>query len=178
MIHTQRSRSPSRASKNRTGVGLRGRPRIRMAIAGLALALTAIACQPSAAPGEEPEGWVEIRGKRIAVDVADNPREQAKGLGERDELAWDHGMIFLYERPAFYSFWMKGMRFSIDIIWIREGRIIDMDLSVPFEPGGNGPTVRPDSLVDSVLEVPSGYALANGWRIGDRVVFEREEPSS
>ena len=80
-------------------------------------------------------------------------------------------MLFNYAEPAFYAFWMKGMRFSIDIIWILDDRIIAIDASVPFEPGGNGPTLRPDSLVDAVLEVPAGNAAARGWRVGDPVVM-------
>lgn len=137
---------------------------------GLAMAL-ALAC--TRGDREEPEGWVEIQGRRIAVEIADDPAEQALGLGQRDSLAWGHGMLFLYERPGFYTFWMKGMRFPIDIVWLRDSRIVDLDPNVPFEPGGNGPTLRPSSLVDAVLEVPAGYALAHGWSLGDRVGFER-----
>ena len=125
----------------------------------------------------EPEGWVEIKGKRVAVEIAESPEKQALGLGQRDRLDWDKGMYFAYKRPAFYSFWMKVMRFSIDIIWIHKGRIIDIDTNVPFEKGGNGPTVRPGSLVDAVLEVPAGYSAASGWTIGDRVAFERTQQS-
>ena len=87
-------------------------------------------------------------------------------------------MYFPYEHPAIYTFWMKGMRFSIDIIWIRKGRIVGLNINVPFEEGGNGPTMRPKSLVDAVLEVPAGYAAASGWALGDRVSFERTESQS
>jgi uncharacterized membrane protein (UPF0127 family) len=139
----------------------------------LSLMLAALACGFGAPNGIEPEAWVEIKGKRIAVEVADTPRKQEKGLGERDRLAWDRGMYFEYAKPAFYAFWMKGMRFSIDLIWLRGGRIVDLHASVPFEPGGNGPTVRPTVLVDAVLEVPAGTATASGWQVGDPVVFER-----
>lgn len=121
----------------------------------------------------DPEGWVEIKGKRVAVEIAESPAKQALGLGQRDSLDWDTGMYFVYKRPAFYSFWMKGMRFSIDIVWINKGRIVDLDTNVPFEKGGNGPTLRPNSLVDAVLEVPAGYSAASGWTLGDRVAFER-----
>jgi uncharacterized membrane protein (UPF0127 family) len=68
---------------------------------------------------------------------------------------------------------MKGMRFSIDIIWLRDGRIVGLEANVPFEKDGNGPTLRPSELVDAVLEVPAGYAAASGWRIGDPVRLER-----
>ncbi|MFP6654965.1 MAG: DUF192 domain-containing protein [Myxococcota bacterium] len=120
-----------------------------------------------------PDAWIEIRGRRVAVEIADSPSEQAKGLGSRDALAWNHGMYFEYAEPAFYSFWMKDVRFSIDIVWLRDGRIVDLDVRVPFQEGSNGPTVRPAELVDAVLEVPAGYAVAHRWQIGDRVLFER-----
>jgi len=147
------------------------------AISILLLALSLHGCAPTGAESEPPDAWVTIRGNRVAVEIAETPEKQALGLGQRDSLAWEHGMLFPYEKPAFYSFWMKGMRFSIDIIWILNGRIVDIDANVPFEPGGNGPTLRPSSLVDAVLEVPAGYADARGWRIGDRVVTEAERPS-
>jgi uncharacterized membrane protein (UPF0127 family) len=120
-----------------------------------------------------PEAWIEIKGKRVSLEIADTPRKQQKGLGERDSLAWNHGMYFEYPTPAFPTFWMKGMRFPIDIVWLRNDRIVDLHVNVPFEKGGNGPTVRPSVLVDAVLEVPAGYAVANGWQIGDRTAYER-----
>lgn len=137
----------------------------------LAPALAACGDRPPAGP--PPEGFVEIRAQRLPVEVADGGLEQAKGLGERDGLAWGSGMYFPYARPGFYTFWMKGMRFPIDIVFVRDGRIVDLHPQVPFEPGGNGPTIRPRALADGVLEVPAGYASANAWQIGDRVRFER-----
>ncbi|MFO0691689.1 MAG: DUF192 domain-containing protein [Myxococcota bacterium] len=119
------------------------------------------------------EGEVEIRAKKVPVEIADSPAEQQKGLGERDRLAWGTGMYFPYAKPAFVAFWMKGMRFPIDIVFLRDGRIVEIHPQVPFEPGGNGPTIRPRSLADAVLEVPAGYAGASGWQVGDRVRFAR-----
>jgi len=131
------------------------------------------ACRFDGIDEPEPDAWLEIRGKRISIELADTPAKQRKGLGERNSLGWDHGMYFGYSEPGFYSFWMKGMRFSIDIIWLRKDRIVGIEANVPFEKGGNGPTVRPRELIDAVLEVPAGYSAANGWTIGDRVRLER-----
>ena len=121
---------------------------------------------------DEPEAWVRIGTSAVAVEVADTPEKQQRGLGYRDSLAWDTGMYFPYPRAVMPSFWMKGMRFSIDIVWIREGRIVQIDPNVPFVPGSDGPTIRSRSAIDAVLEVPAGYASAKGWRIGDRVTTE------
>ena len=139
------------------------------------LALAGCPASLERAPVEEPEGWVRIGAREVAVEIADTPAKQERGLGYRDSLAWDSGMYFPYQRARMLTFWMKGMRFAIDIVWIRDGRIIDLHPNVPFEPGGNGPRVRPREAADAVLEVPAGYAGASGWRIGDRVRFERLE---
>jgi uncharacterized membrane protein (UPF0127 family) len=132
------------------------------------------ACSLGSGEASTPDdAWIEIRGQRVSLEIVDTPGKQAKGLGERDSLAWHHGMYFEYEKPGFYAFWMKGMRFSIDIVWLRDSRIVDLDANVPFEKGGNGPTLRPSVLVDAVLEVPAGYSAASGWQIGDRTLYQR-----
>ena len=151
---------------------------VRSAFAALLciVLLLAAACRETGPITPDAEGVVEIRGKPVAVEIAEGQVEQAKGLGERDALAWGTGMYFPYARPGFYTFWMKGMRFAVDIVFLRDGRIVDLFQQVPFEPGGNGPTIRPRVLADAVLEVPAGYSAASGWQIGDRVRFERLRP--
>ena len=91
----------------------------------VSLVLSVIGC-PASLSTEPPEAWVEVAGQRLAVELADTPQKQQLGLGHRDALPWNTGMYFPYEHPAIYTFWMKGMRFSIDIVWIRNGRIIDV----------------------------------------------------
>jgi uncharacterized membrane protein (UPF0127 family) len=148
--------------------------RIALCTLWLLAGLAADCGRPGAesAGGGGPDGFVTIGGQRIAVDLAVTPAEQQLGLGQRDALPWDHGMLFLYEEPAFHRFWMKGMRFDIDIVWIRGERIVDVSHRVPHVPGGNGPIVAPAELADKVLEVNAGYAAAHGWRPGQRVRLE------
>lgn len=148
----------------------RARHRGRTALLALALGMLASACGGSPSPaGPEPDAWTTIRDARVATEIARTFEQKARGLGGRDALAWGHGMLFPYERPDFLSFWMKDMRFSIDIVWIRDGRIVEIAHQVPWSPEGPGPTLRPRELADAVLEVPAGYAQAHGWRRGDRV---------
>ena len=132
------------------------------------VAVGAVGCpQPENAEGAA----VTIRNQLVTVDLRKTPAEQALGLGDRDLLAWDHGMLFLYDKSDFLVFWMKGMRFDIDIVWIREQRIVGMAEFVPYprEDPSKPATVRSPELVDMVLEVPAGYARAHAWRRGDRV---------
>ena len=147
------------------------------AVAALsACSLVTAGCNSPDRPSGTAQTEGTIRQQSIEVEVVRSREEQARGLSERDSLAWGSGMLFPYDRPAFVSFWMKGMRFDIDIVWIREGRVIDIAHHVPHpgpdDPTGTGPTVRSRQLADRVLEVPAGYAQAHGWQIGDPVTFD------
>lgn len=139
----------------------------------LLLWLASTGCGGTHNAGSDPS--LEIRGQRVSVEIAETSEAQRKGLGGRDSLAWDRGLLFVYDEPGFYTFWMKGMRFDIDIIWIREQRIVDIHHQVPKpnpSPEGRLPTYQPRELADRVLEVPAGYARAHGWRPGDWVEIQ------
>lgn len=138
----------------------------------LTVGLVLLAGCPRTAEENVPEAWITIGSQRVASELANTPEKQSKGLGYRDSLDWGDGMYFPYDRAGIYRFWMRGMRFSIDIVWIRSGHIVDISRDVPFVPGENGPTVQSREAVDSVLEVPAGFAIASGWRIGDVVTVE------
>ncbi len=154
-------------------LGLRsGGDRRRIRLAGAACLLCLFSCAPGEASRAD-RTWVTIRGQRVAVEIAAERPGQARGLGGRDALAWNHGMLFLYETPGFYAFWMKDMRFDIDIVWILDGRITEILARVAHSLDGPGPTYRPRQLTDQVLEVPAGYTEARGWRVGDRVRIDR-----
>ena len=150
-----------------------------LAVAALLIATSPGCPTPGGRNGEAgmPLGWVEIRGQRVEVEIADDPMLQSRGLGYRDKLAWGRGMLFAYPRSGFYNFWMKGMRFDIDIVWIRNDRIVHIHHRVPHVPEGTPlPSYSIDQLVDRVLEVPAGYAQASGWHPGDRVQTQRNDP--
>lgn len=137
-----------------------------ISIAALALVVAA-GCDAHAR-----EPYVAIRGKRVTMEVVTTPEAQRRGLGGRDGLAADRGMAFPYERAGKHTFWMKDMRFDIDIVWIREDRIVDIRHRVPHptDPSPSRlPTYTPREIANLVIEVPAGYAALHGWRIGDRV---------
>ncbi len=138
--------------------------------AGLAISGLGFFC--GEAPAESGP-TASIRDEVVQLEVARTPNEQALGLGNRDGLPWGQGMLFLYDPPGFPTFWMKRMRFDIDIVWIHEGRIVGISAFVPYprEDPDRPATAPAPQLVDRVLEVPAGFAQAKGWRRGDTVVF-------
>jgi uncharacterized membrane protein (UPF0127 family) len=147
--------------------------------AAVALLIATLAGPGLACGAQAPSGpTATVRGKQVTLEIARTRAEQSLGLGQRDSLPWGHGMLFPYERPAFLTFWMKGMRFDIDIVWIRDGRIVGISAFVPYprENPDKPATVRAPELADMVLEVPAGFAQANGWRRGDRVELHGLDP--
>ena len=112
---------------------------------------------------------IEIRGHKFTVDLAVTNREKERGLGYRDSLAPDHGMLFVYDHPEQYTFWMKGMRFPLDMIWIENKTVVDISRNVPVSVNGTLPTYSPRLPVSQILEVNAGVADQLGIQIGDEV---------
>lgn len=120
--------------------------------------------------------YVSIEDTEIFVDIADSPRELQLGLSGRKSLSKNEGMLFVFQpSDAKPSFWMEGMLFDIDIIWINDEKIVQMDLGVPKPkantPSNQLPLYQPYVGVDYVLEVNSGLSKDNGFAVGDAVDF-------
>lgn len=106
---------------------------------------------------ENPTRIVKINETSILAEIADTEEERSKGLSGRESLAEDEGLLFVFEEPGLYGFWMKDMNFAIDIIWIDESRhVIGIERGVAPETFPN--TFHSPGPVKYVLEVPSGRA--------------------
>ncbi len=140
---------------------------------GAPLALVALLSAGPAPAGEAnpplPRTTVTIAGRvHVAAEVARTARERELGLSNRPGLGEGEGMLFLFATVEPASIWMKDMRFSLDIFWIREGRIVMIkDRARPLRP--DGPPEFFTAVADMVLEVPAGFAAAKGIVVGDTV---------
>jgi uncharacterized membrane protein (UPF0127 family) len=147
----------------------------------LVLASLVAACgdDNGAATTQPPPGLpvIDLRHERgtLRVEVASTAEARALGLGERDTLAEDAGMLFDLGEPRVPGFWMKGMRFPIDMVWIDEDKTIaGIAFDVQPQPGVPDAELRrysPDVPVRYVLEVNAGASLALGLDVGERVEF-------
>ncbi|OGL95229.1 hypothetical protein A2348_02830 [Candidatus Uhrbacteria bacterium RIFOXYB12_FULL_58_10] len=106
-------------------------------------------------------------GTSIDVEVADSAEERRVGLSGHAWLDADRGMLFLFDEPGRYGFWMKDMDFPIDIIWLRGETIVNVTPDVPVPDGDDLPQYLPNTAVDGVLEVNAGFAQAHGLVAGD-----------
>jgi uncharacterized membrane protein (UPF0127 family) len=81
-------------------------------------------------------------------------------------------MLFLFEEEGIHSFWMKNMRFSIDILWLDiQKRIVHLEPNVPPCPSDPCPSYVPGAAAMYVLELKSGSAEKQGLRLYDRLAF-------
>ncbi len=123
--------------------------------------------------------YVMLGEKKIKVELALTKEDQAQGLSGRISLKENEGMLFVFDKPGEHNFWMKDMKFPIDIIWIDENFNMVIYIKKDARPGSYPETYGPssDSIENAkyVLEVPSGFAEKNNLKIGDRVGFENKE---
>jgi len=60
----------------------------------------------------------------FVVEIVDSDAERTRGLMDRESLDVDAGMLFIFERPGNYPFWMKNTLIPLDMIWLNSEREI------------------------------------------------------
>ena len=118
---------------------------------------------------------VKIGDTNITALLAKTPEEQSKGLAIKDSLKENEGMLFVFDTAKPYSFWMKDMKFPIDIIWLDPNKKIvhiehNLDPCAFLLPC---PSYTPNSDSMYVLEVVSNFTNKHNIKIGDQIFFDK-----
>ncbi len=109
-------------------------------------------------------------GQCISVEVVSSLPDMERGLMYRSGLDKGKGMLFVFTEDGLHQFWMKNMKFDLDIIWInREGHIVYMGQDVPACAKDPCPVYTPQQGSRYVLEINRGFAAANLWQMGDKL---------
>jgi len=138
----------------------------RTALLGLLLGLLAL---PLTGCASTDAAWVELRGERYVVEIADDDASRAQGLMFRDRLAPGHGMLFIHDVEDVQAFWMKNTRIPLDILYFdAQLRLVSMSQRTPPCTAGDRCPVYPSTgPALYTLEINAGEAARLGVRSGD-----------
>ena len=118
---------------------------------------------------------VEIGGERFTVEIADTQDKQALGLMYRDEMAADHGMLFVFPNEAPRSFWMKNCRISLDIMYFdKDLNMVSASLDTPPCRASRCPSYPSIAAAMYVLELNAGTAEKLGIGPGSKMTLDLE----
>ncbi|HXK36718.1 MAG TPA: DUF192 domain-containing protein [Candidatus Paceibacterota bacterium] len=119
----------------------------------------------------QPKGHsISFGSHTLRAEIADDVFEQTQGLSGRDSLDDDAAMLFVFMPPDDRAFWMKDVRFPIDIIWLRGDTVVGIAKNVQPEPGVPDAELaryRSPGPVSQVIEVVAGTADRLGIHDGD-----------
>ncbi len=106
----------------------------------------------------------------VSLEYATTPEERSAGLGGRDSLADNHGMLFVMGNAKTTCFWMKDMHLNLDIIWMDSGKKItkiESNLSPDTYPQSYC-SLQPSAYV---LEMSAGTTTRNNLKVGQQLNF-------
>lgn len=108
--------------------------------------------QESACGPYRDDRTVQVNGASFNTEVPTNQTEFDKGLGGRPCILSNQAMLFPFKQPGQYAFWMKDMKFPIDIIWISaDHKVVAMEVN-------EQPSTYPDKFVNE-KQRPAQYVL-------------------
>jgi uncharacterized membrane protein (UPF0127 family) len=119
--------------------------------------------------------WVELRGHRYNVEIADTEQQREQGLMFRDSLAPGSGMLFVHDAEQPLSYWMKNTRIPLDILYFDQQRhLVSVVTALPCSLGNACPPFSSEGPARYVLELNAGEAHKLHASKGDRIEFSKD----
>lgn len=113
---------------------------------------------------------VGFGGLLLDTRIADTDALREQGLSGTASLSGEEAMLFIFDRPDTYSFWMKDMQYPIDIIWLDSAKRI-VFIKPHAEPASYPEAFKPNVPALYVIEVTDGFAERHHLQIGDQAQF-------
>ena len=113
--------------------------------------------------------WCLDQHRCIDLEVASTPMQKRIGLMQRTPLPPLRGMWFPFDQRQPLRFWMLNTLAPLDMVFIRDGRVMAIEADVPVCPALPCRGYGPSEPSDGVVELGAGEARRLGIRIGDRI---------
>lgn len=123
---------------------------------------------------------VSAHGHQLQAEVVTKEVDKIQGLSDRHCLEEGRAMLFVYDLPGDYCFWMKGMHFPIDMLWLdQDKKIVTIHPNVSPDtydrrksPEDNSfASFCPERPAQYILETNAGVAKRFGWELGSTLSF-------
>jgi len=103
-------------------------------------------------------------GFQVTAEVARSAGDKANGLSGRQALGEDEGMLFVYDEPCKPGFWMPGMNFPLDMVFLDENfTVVGVNANAqPCKPNSACPFYHPKENALYVLEVNANTSAEHG----------------
>src|SRR5215203_4597234 len=117
---------------------------------------------------------VTVKDFELNADVPITSELMSKGLAVKNQLKENEAMLFIFEESAKHSFWMKDMKFPIDIIWLdSDGKIVHIEENLePCPLVFVCPGYAPNADSQYVLETVAGFTQRHNISVGTNIDFE------
>jgi len=119
----------------------------------------------------------QIGEHKVLLEVTQTAEDRKTGLSNRETIGEAEGLLFIYPNASRLGIWMKEMLFPIDIIWVGDGKIVDIAQNIqhpePGTPTKELDTYYPRLDANMIIEFPAGWAESHGLKIGDLVSVKR-----
>ena len=119
---------------------------------------------------------VKLGNEEVKLEVAQTDAEIQQGLMYRTALPETQGMVFLFNPPRPVAFWMYHCFINLDMVFIKDGKIIKISHDVP-PCKSTDPNQCPrypsegEVEVSHVIELAGGFCERHGVKEGDSVTF-------
>ncbi len=117
---------------------------------------------------------ISLGNERLTVWTARSPKEITTGLSNVEELRKVDGMLFILPEERKASFWMKDMRFPIDIIWINSKKEV-VEIHSKIHPESYPELFSPKEPVKYVLETAAGWTKEKEIVPGEKLILSTDQ---
>ncbi len=107
----------------------------------------------------------------LQAEIADTDAARENGLMFREKLSESQAMLFIFPGEVLASFWLKNVKFPLDIIWLNADKTI-VDIDTNCQPcRENCQSYAPRVPAKYTIEVSAGFVEKNKVKAGDKLIF-------
>ena len=107
----------------------------------------------------------------MRIEYATTETERERGLGGRESIPDDYGMLFVFPKDDYYGFWMEDMLVPVDIFWLdAQGQVVF--IMADIDPASYPDVFYPSVPARYVLETAAGFTKTHSITIGTSLVLK------